>query len=105
MLKVIKSAYFYLLQEYDTALSIINSLIQPKFADGIMKFYNPISLLYKKLYTISQKNVLQKKWTTKDVESLQIMIKDFEATCDPEIKLVSIYTWLKVEIEINLPKK
>ncbi|QQR99020.1 MAG: hypothetical protein IPK18_05790 [Sphingobacteriales bacterium] len=105
MLKVIKSAYFYLLQEYDTALSIINSLIQPKFADGIMKFYNPITLLYKKLYTITQKNVLQKNWSEKDVQALQTMIIDFEATCDPEIKLVSIYTWLKIEIEINIAKK
>lgn len=105
MLKVIKSAYFYLLLEYETALSIINSLIQPKYAEFTMKFYQPIALLYKKLYTISQKNLLQKNWSKKDIQALQTMIIDFEATCDPEIKLVSIYTWLKSEIEINITQK
>ncbi|MCB9032846.1 MAG: hypothetical protein H6553_03330 [Chitinophagales bacterium] len=105
MLKVIKSAYFYLLQEYDTALSIINSLLQPKYAEGIMIFYQPIALLYKKLYTISQKNLLQKRMSEKDISTLQKMIVDFESDCDPEIKLVSIYTWLKIEIESNISKK
>lgn len=105
MLKVIKSAYFYLLQEHDTALNIINSLIQPKYAKGVMKYYQPIALLYKKLYTISQNRILQKKWTEKDVQSLKAIIVQFEETCDPELKLVSIYTWIKAEINSRAAEK
>lgn len=61
VLKIIKSAYFYLIGEYETALSIINSLMQAKYATDKMHYHQPISAIYKKLYTIKQKNASQKK--------------------------------------------
>lgn len=99
MLKTIKSAYFYLIEEYDTALSIINSLLTAKYAADFMQYYKPISLIYKKLYTTAQKNALQKKWTAKDKQSLQESIHEFEESSPPEMKKVSTYLWLKAEID------
>ena len=105
MLKVIKSAYFYLIKEYDTAISIINSLLNAKYATDNMQYYQPISNIYKKLYTISQKNSLQKKWSDKDIKSLLDGITEFEKTSPVEFKKVSVYLWLKEEIENNLVEK
>ena len=104
MLKTIKSAYFYLIEEYDTALNIINSLLTAKYASDLMQYYKPISLLYKKLYTIAQKNSLQKKWSSKDIHSLQDSIDDYEKTSPPEMKKVSTYLWMKTEIEKKIHK-
>ena len=105
MLKVIKSAYFYLIKEYDTAISIINSLLNAKYAADNMQYYQPVSNIYKKLYTISQKNSLQKKWSDKDIKSLLDGITEFEKTSPVEFKKVSVYLWLKEEIENNLVEK
>lgn len=105
MLKTIKSAYFYLIEEYDTALSIINSLLTAKYASDLMQYYKPISMLYKKLYTTAQKNTLQKKWSAKDILSLQDSIDDYEKTSPPEMKKVSTYLWMKTEIERKKHKK
>jgi hypothetical protein len=98
-LKMIKSAYFYLIGEYETAISIINSLLQAKSSSDSMQFYQPVANIFKKLYIISQKNSLQKKWSEKDFKTLQDCIDDFEATAPPEFKLVSTYLWIKEEIE------
>jgi hypothetical protein len=105
MLKVIKSIYFYLIKEYDTATSIINSLLQAKSSSDNMQYYQPVATIFKKLYTVSQKNSLQKKWPEKDIKSLQDGINEFEETAPPEFKLVSTYLWIKDEIELNLNKK
>lgn len=103
MLKVIKSAYFYLIKEYDTALSIINSLLQAKYAAESMQYYKPISLIYKKLYIVSQNHVLVKKWPEKEIKALSALIDDFENTTTEEVKRVSIFIWIKQEIErINI---
>ena len=59
-------------------------------------------LLYKKLYTAKQKHVLQKKLSKKDVKILQDSIIEFEEKTPTEFKLVSVYLWLKQEIEQNL---
>ena len=105
MLKMIKSAYFYLIGEYETALSIINSLMQAKSSSDNMQYYQPVAVIFKKLYTVSQKNSLLKKWSEKDIKSLQDSIHEFEETAPAEFKLVSTYLWLKDEIELNLTKK
>ncbi len=102
MLKVIKSAYFYLLKDYDTALTVITSLLQAKYAADRMKYYQPMAMIYKKLYTLSQKNVLQKKWILKDIQTLKDALTEFENTSSNEIRLVSIFSWIKQEIENNL---
>lgn len=102
MLKVIKSAYFYLIGEFDTAIAIISSLLHAKYATESMLYYKPISTMYKKLYSAAQKNILQKKWNIKDVESLKNDIIEFEKTSPVEFKQVSVYLWLKKEIEYNL---
>lgn len=99
VLKMIKSAYFYLIGEYETALSIINSLLQAKSSSDNMQYYQPVATIFKKLYTISQKNSLQKNWSEKDFKTLQDGIDDFEETAPPEFKLVSTYLWIKQEIE------
>ncbi len=105
MLKMIKSAYFYLIGEQETAISIINSLLQAKSSSDNMQYYQPVAIIFKKLYTVSQKNSLQKKWSEKDIKSLQDSIHEFEETAPNEFKLVSTYLWLKDEIEHNLNKK
>ena len=105
VLKMIKSAYFYLIGEYETALSIINSLLQAKSSSDNMQYYQPIATIFKKLYTISQKNSLQKKWSEKDIKIVQDGIIEFEETAPAEFKLVSTYLWIKDEIELNLKKK
>lgn len=102
MLKVIKSAYFYLIEEFDTAIAIISSLLHAKYATDRMLYYKPISTMYKKLYTAAQKNTLQKKWTIKDIESLKNDILEFEEISPVEFKMVSVYLWIKQEIEHNL---
>lgn len=102
MLKVIKSAYFYLIKEYDTALSIISSLLNAKYASESMQYYQPISAIYKKLYAMAQKNTLQKRWNKKDIMLLKDAISAFEETSPVEIKMVSVYLWIKQEIELNL---
>ena len=99
VLKMIKSAYFYLINEYETALSIINSLLQAKSSSDNMQYYQPIATLFKKLYIIAQKNSLQKKWSEKDFKTLQDSIDNFEETAPPEFKLVSTYLWIKQEID------
>ena len=104
-LKMIKSAYFYLNGEFETALSIINSLLQAKSSSDNMQYYQPVAVIFKKLYTVSQKNSLLKKWSEKDIKSLQDSIHEFEETAPAEFKLVSTYLWLKDEIELNLTKK
>lgn len=101
VLKLIKSVYFYLTQDYDTALSIITSVIQMVATDK-MSHHKPISILYKKLYTAKQKNALLKKMSSKDIKLLQNAINEFEETTPIEFKLVSVYLWLKQEIEQNL---
>jgi len=99
MLKTIKSVYFYLTEEYDTALSIINSLLTAKYASDLMQYYKPISSIYKKLYVTAHKNILQKKWNAKDLKILQDSIVKYEETSPPEMKKVSTYLWIKAEIE------
>ena len=49
MLKVIKSAYFYLIDELDVAQNIVYNLLQTKDASDRMQLYMPIAMLYKKL--------------------------------------------------------
>lgn len=105
VLKMIKSAYFYLIGEHETALSIINSLLQAKSSSDNMQYYQPIATIFKKLYTVSLKNSLQKKWSEKDIKTLQDGINEFEETAPAEFKLVSTYLWIKDEIELNLIKK
>jgi hypothetical protein len=105
VLKMIKSAYFYLIGEYETALSVINSLLQAKSSSDNMQYYQPVATIFKRLYTVSQKNSLQKKWSEKDIKSLQDGILEFEKTAPAEFKLVSTYLWIKDEIELNLIKK
>lgn len=102
MLKVIKSAYFYLIKEYDTALSITNSLLQAKYTTDNMLYYKPISLIYKKLYTTAQNNNMQKKIPSREIKLLQKAIDEFETNTSNEIKLVSVYLWIKHEIEHKL---
>lgn len=99
MLKVIKSAYFYLIKEFETAISIITSLLNSKYASDMMKFYQPMALIYKKLYTTANKNILEKKWSEKDLSHLRKLIEDFEASSPVEFRQVSIYVWVKQEIE------
>lgn len=101
VLKVIKSIYFYLINDYDTALNIINSVIQMVSADK-MSYHKQISLLYKKLYTTKQKNSLQKTIPVKEIKLLQGGIDEFEKNTPNEFKLVSVYLWYKQEIEKNL---
>ena len=101
VLKTIKSIYFYLIQDFDTALSIISNVIQSVASDK-MSHHKTISLLYKKLYTAKQKHVLQKKLSKKDVKILQDSIIEFEEKTPTEFKLVSVYLWLKQEIKQNL---
>jgi len=101
VLKVIKSIYFYLTQEYDTALSIVTNLIQTVLSDK-MSYHKSISILYKKLYTAKQKYALHKKMSSKDVKTLQDAIIEFENDTPAEFKLVSVYLWIKQEIEHNL---
>lgn len=98
VLKMIKSAYFYLIDENETALSIINSLLSAKSSADNMQYYQPISLIYKKLYALALKNNLLKKWPSKDVKTLLDAMAEFEKTAPPEFKLVSTYLWIKEEI-------
>lgn len=102
MLKVIKSAYFYLIREYDTAISINNSLLQAKFTTDNLLYYKPISLIYKKLYATAQKNSAHKKMPPIEIKALQDVIREFEEKAPNEIKLVSVYLWIKQEIEHKL---
>lgn len=99
MLKVIKSAYFYLIKEFETALTIITSLLNSKHASDLMKFYQPMALIYKKLYSTAGKNILEKKWSEKNLSQLLKLIEDFEAGNPVEFRQVSIYVWVKQEIE------
>lgn len=64
-----------------------------------MQYYQPISLIYKKLYVLALKNNLQKKWSAKDVRTLQDATDEFEKKASSEFKLVSTYLWVKDEIE------
>lgn len=98
MLKVIKSAYFYLIEDYDTALNIINSLLNAKYASEKMLYYKPISNIYKKLFVFSQKNILKSKWNKKEFENLSLFIEDFENKSTEEFKRISVYLWIKEEI-------
>jgi hypothetical protein len=99
VLKMIKSIYFYLIDDHETALSIINSLLSAKSSSDNMQYYQPISLIYKKLYVLALKNNLQKKWSAKDVRTLQDATDEFEKKASSEFKLVSTYLWVKDEIE------
>lgn len=104
VLKIIKSVYFYLIHEYETAISIITSLVNAKISMDKMSYHKSISILYKKLFTAAQKNILNKKMPSKEIKLLQDAIEEFEKTTPPEFKLVSIYLWLKQEIEYNLDR-
>jgi hypothetical protein len=99
MLKLIKSAYFYLIKDYDVAITIVSNLLNTKDASDRMRQYQPIAQFFKKLYTLSQKNNLQKHWKPAEIKMLQLAIEEFEQTTHPEVKLVSVYQWLKSEIE------
>ena len=79
--------------------------MQAKSSSDNMQYYQPVAVIFKKLYTVSQKNSLLKKWSEKDIKSLQDSIHEFEETAPAEFKLVSTYLWLKDEIELNLTKK
>lgn len=96
MLKVIKSAYFYLIKEFDTALSIINSLLQGKSSDNML-YYKPISNSYKLLYSLAAKNCLLKKWSISDCEKIKKSIQEFDKTSTVEFRNVSVFLWLKDE--------
>lgn len=99
MLKVIKSAYFYLIKDYETALNIINSLLNAKYASDTMQYYQPISNTYKKLYTIALKNDALKRYSEKDINQLENSITEFESNSPLEFQKVSVYLWLKEEIQ------
>jgi hypothetical protein len=99
MLKIIKSAYFYLIKEYDVALNLMTNLLQAKYISERMRYYEPIAVLYKKLYTLAIKNVLLKEWNNTDKKAMQKVIQEFEKTQSNELKLVSIYLWIKEEVD------
>lgn len=98
MLKVIKSAYFYLINEFETALNLITSLINAKYVSDSMKYYQPILTIYKKLYTAANKNILERKWNEKDILALKSLVDDFDNTNEEEFKQISIFIWIKKEI-------
>lgn len=104
MLKVIKSAYFYLMNDFETALNIINSIINSKSITDKMPHYTPIFSLYKKLYTIKSKNNISKIIPAKHQLILKNCVLDIEDNTILEIKFVSIYQWIKNEIEQNIIK-
>lgn len=99
MLKLIKSVYFYFVKEYDVALQIVSNLLQTKDASDRMQHYQPIALLYKKFYTTVQKNTFQKKWSAADIQSIKNEVEDIENNTLTEVKLVSVFLWIKDEIE------
>jgi hypothetical protein len=99
MLKLIKSVYFYFVKEYDVALQIVSNLLQTKDASDRMQHYQPIALLYKKFYTTVQKNTFQKKWSATDIKSIKSEVADIENNTLNEVKLVSVFLWIKDEIE------
>jgi hypothetical protein len=98
MLKVIKSAYFCLMQELDVAQNIISNLMQTKDASDRLQMYLPIVNLYKKFYAISQKTKAEKKWNAADVQSLKTDVEKIDS--NSETKHVSIYQWVKNEIGV-----
>lgn len=98
MLKVVKSTYFYLIHEIDTALNIINSLINAKYVSDFMQHYIPMLMIYKKLYSTAGKNILDKNWSEKDKQALKKMVEDFESKTQAEFNQVSIFVWIKREI-------
>lgn len=97
-LKLIKSYYFYLKEEYDVALQIVSNLIQTKDATDRMQYYQPIAQLYKKFYQIAQKNRTLKKWPKTDIDTLLKDIERIEKKSLNEVKLVSVFLWIKSEI-------
>ncbi len=97
MLKIIKSVYFYLIREYDTAIIIINSLAQSVSSEKMLHYKN-ICQLFKKLYTVNQKYELQKQIPSKEIRQIQEAIEEFENVTPNEFKLVSVYLWLKEEV-------
>lgn len=99
MLKLIKSAYFYLNKDFDVAISIVTNLLNTKDATDRMQQYQPIAQLLQSLYTIAQKNILLKKWSPDSVKTLFSAINEFEQSAHPEIKLVAVYQWVKKEVE------
>lgn len=102
MLKIIKSAYFYLKKDYNTALNIINSLLNSKNVAQNMQLFQPIAGIYKLTYTLAKKNSAQKKWRTNDIATLKQACIDFEQSSTNDLKSISIYSWIKAEIEINI---
>jgi hypothetical protein len=97
-LKLIKSYYFYQMKEYDVALQIVSNLLQTKDATDRMVYYQPIAQLYKKFYQTAQKNITLKKWLKTDIAALLNDIERIEETSLNEVKLVSVFLWIKVEI-------
>jgi len=101
MLKVIKSAYFYLIDELDVAQNIVYNLLQTKDASDRMQLYIPIAMLYKKLYTAKQKNRQDKKWKAADIKSLKTDAENIDKSS--ELNIVSIFEWVKKEISLINP--
>ncbi|MBP6731586.1 MAG: hypothetical protein KA149_05975, partial [Chitinophagales bacterium] len=98
MLKLIKSAYFYLVGEYDLAAQLVANLQQTKDANNRLHTFKPIAGLYKKFYSAAIKNKGLKRWDNKDVAALVKEVERIETTSLPEMKLVSVYSWIKGEI-------
>lgn len=99
MLKLIKSAYFYLMKEPELAAQMMTNLLNTKDANSRMHAYLPIGTLYKKLYTVAVKNKGLKRWKQADINLLVKEIEKIENNEPEWLKLVSVYVWLKGEVE------
>jgi hypothetical protein len=99
MLKLIKSAYFYLMKEYDLAAQMMTNLMNTKDAHNRMHLYQPIGNLYKKFYAVAVKNKGLKRWKQTDIALLNKELQKIETSETDWVKLVSVYVWLKGEIE------
>lgn len=99
LLRLIKSIFFYLKSEHETALNLVSNLLHTKDAAERMADYEPMAQLFKKLYTITLKNKGNRKCQSKDIEVIKHEIILFETTADPKIKLVAVYLWFKSEVE------
>jgi hypothetical protein len=80
------------------ALQIVSNLLQTKDATDRMVYYQPIAQLYKKFYQTAQKNIALKKWAKTDIAALLNEIERIEETSLNEVKLVSVFLWIKGEI-------
>lgn len=99
MLKLVKSAYFYLVKEYDLAAQLVTNLVNTKDAHNRMHIYQPIGYLYKKFYSAAAKNNGLKRWKKADVSALLKEVDKIEANSPDWVRLISVYVWLKGEIE------